>query len=71
MKTQQNVLGREEQTFDVKENQKLIIFSQLKPITKNLDAQTKTKLKLKIILVKRLKLNPTKSKICNFLVHVQ
>lgn len=34
MKTQQNVLGREEQTFDVKENQKLIIFSQLKPITK-------------------------------------
>lgn len=36
MKTQQNVLGREEQTFDVKENQKLII------ITKNLDAQTKT-----------------------------
>lgn len=42
MKTQQNVLGREEQTFDVKENQKLVIFSQLKPITKNLDAQTKT-----------------------------
>lgn len=42
MKTQQNVLGREEQTFDVKENQKLVIFSQLKPINKNLDAQTKT-----------------------------
>lgn len=42
MKTQQNVLGREEQTFDVKENQKLVIFSQLKPITKNSDAQTKT-----------------------------
>lgn len=42
MKTQQNVLGREERTFDVKENQKLVIFSQLKPITKNLDAQTKT-----------------------------
>lgn len=42
MKTQQNVLGREEQTFDVKENQKLVIFSQLKPITKNSDARTKT-----------------------------